>query len=103
MQARLVVFGLGYWWRGGGGRGDGDGLDVAGITRQTDAASTRAALAQATHVLSSVPPGEDDDPVLSRFGADLDAAPMLRWVGHLSTTGVWRATAAARGSMRQRR
>ncbi len=89
MQARLVVFGLGYCGAAVADAATGDGLDVAGITRQTDAASTRAALAQATHVLSSVPPGEDDDPVLSRFGADLDAAPMLRWVGYLSTTGVY--------------
>jgi nucleoside-diphosphate-sugar epimerase len=89
MQVRLVVFGLGYCGAAVAGAATGNGLEVAGITRQTDAATTRAALARATHVLSSVPPGEDEDPVLSRFGADLDMAPMLRWVGYLSTTGVY--------------
>jgi nucleoside-diphosphate-sugar epimerase len=89
MQVRLVVFGLGYCGAALADAATGDGLGVAGITRQTDAASTRAALARATHVLSTVPPGESDDPVLSRFGADPDAAPMLRWVGYLSTTGVY--------------
>jgi hypothetical protein len=89
MQVRLVVFGLGYCGAAVAAAAADDGLGVTGITRQTDAPSTRAALLQATHVLSSVPPGADDDPVLSRFGADLDAAPMLRWVGYLSTTGVY--------------
>jgi nucleoside-diphosphate-sugar epimerase len=89
MQVRLVVFGLGYCGAAVAGAATGDGLGVVGITRQTDTASTRGALARATHVLSSVPPSKDDDPVLSRFGADLDAAPMLRWVGYLSTTGVY--------------
>jgi nucleoside-diphosphate-sugar epimerase len=89
MEVRLVVFGVGYCGAAVAAAATGDAMGVAGITRQTDAASTRAALAQATHVLSSVPPGEDDDPVLSRFRADLDAAPMLRWVGYLSTTGVY--------------
>ena len=89
MQVRLVVFGLGYCGAAVAGAATGNGLEVAGITRQTDAATTRAALARATHVLSSVPPGENDDPVLSRFGTNLDMAPMLRWVGYLSTTGVY--------------
>jgi len=89
MQARLVMFGPGYCGAAVAATATGAGLGVVGITRQTDAAITRAALARATHVLSTVPPGEDDDPVLSRFGADLMAAPALRWVGYLSTTGVY--------------
>jgi nucleoside-diphosphate-sugar epimerase len=89
MQVRLVVFGLGYCGTAVAAAATGDGLDVVGITRQTDAASTRAALSQATHVLSTVPPGEHDDPVLSRFVGDLIHAPMLGWIGYLSTTGVY--------------
>lgn len=47
-----------------------------------------AAIARATHILSSVPPQGDDDPVLSRYGAAIAAAP-ARWVGYLSSTGVY--------------
>ena len=45
-------------------------------------------LAQATHVLSSVAPDEAGDPVLLAEGAAVAAAP-ARWVGYLSTTGVY--------------
>jgi nucleoside-diphosphate-sugar epimerase len=70
------------------------GLSVRGITRETDAPTTRAALAQATHILSTVPPLEAHDvggldPVLSRYDTDPISAPALRWAGYLSTTGVY--------------
>lgn len=41
------------------------------------------------HVLSSVPPDAAGDPVLDEHGADLAALTRLRWVGYLSTTGVY--------------
>jgi nucleoside-diphosphate-sugar epimerase len=48
-----------------------------------------AAIASATHILSSVPPDANgDDPVLERHGEALAAAP-ARWVGYLSSTGVY--------------
>jgi len=47
------------------------------------------AIAGATHLLSTVPPGESGDPVLARHGAAIAAAPGLRWIGYLSTTGVY--------------
>jgi hypothetical protein len=89
MQVRLVVFGLGYCGAAVADAATGDGLRVVGITRWTGAAGTRAALSRATHVLSTVPPGESDDPVLLHYGTDLIRAPALRWVGYLSTTGVY--------------
>lgn len=46
------------------------------------------ALAQATHVLVSIAPGEAGDPVLARHGADL-AAARPAWTGYLSTVGVY--------------
>lgn len=46
------------------------------------------ALATATHVLISVPPG-DADPVLRHHEKDLRTAPSLSWVGYLSTLGVY--------------
>jgi nucleoside-diphosphate-sugar epimerase len=48
-----------------------------------------AAIASATHILSSVPPAADgSDPVLVAHGAAIAAAP-ARWVGYLSSTGVY--------------
>jgi len=46
-------------------------------------------LAQATHVLSSVPPGPEGDPVLAAERGALAGAGHLAWVGYLSTTGVY--------------
>ena len=45
-------------------------------------------LVQATHVLSSIAPEDDGDPILATESAALAAAP-ARWVGYLSTTGVY--------------
>jgi len=47
------------------------------------------ALASATHVLVSVPPEEEGDPVLRHHTVDLHAASSLSWVGYLSTVGVY--------------
>jgi len=53
-----------------------------------DAAAVARAIAAADHILVSLPPGDNGDPVLARHAAALaDAAP--RWVGYLSTTGVY--------------
>ncbi|MGJ8543823.1 MAG: SDR family oxidoreductase [Sulfitobacter sp.] len=44
----------------------------------------------ATHILISAGPGPEGDPVLAAHLPDLTrAAPHLRWVGYLSTTGVY--------------
>lgn len=43
-----------------------------------------------THIVSSVPPESDGDPVLHRFGASLaERANGIAWVAYLSTTGVY--------------
>ncbi|WP_066817026.1 SDR family oxidoreductase [Frigidibacter mobilis] len=48
------------------------------------------ALAEATHLLTSIAPGEDGDPVLATHRAEIAAAaPHLQWAGYLSTTGVY--------------
>ena len=60
----------------------------AGGARQ----GVRAALDDATHILSSVPPDEDgNDPVLAAFGQDMARLGERRpiWLGYLSTTGVY--------------
>ena len=46
-------------------------------------------LARATHLLTSVAPGPDGDPVLAEAAPALRAARHLQWVGYLSTTGVY--------------
>ncbi len=42
-----------------------------------------------THLLTSVAPSKDGDPVLAEFADRLRAAENLEWVGYLSTTGVY--------------
>ncbi|MGR3542247.1 MAG: SDR family oxidoreductase [Hasllibacter sp.] len=44
----------------------------------------------ATHLLTSVAPGPEGDPVLAAFGDRISAhAPRLEWAGYLSTIGVY--------------
>src|SRR3546814_1812304 len=52
------------------------------------------ALAKATHILSSSPPGTDGDPVLLQYGDAIAAAPAT-WIGYLSSTGVYGDTGGA--------
>ncbi|MCV2863314.1 SDR family oxidoreductase [Albidovulum sediminicola] len=48
------------------------------------------AIAAASHILVSVAPDDDGDPVLRTLAAGIAAAaPHLQWVGYLSTTGVY--------------
>lgn len=56
-----------------------------------DDTAVRRALAGASHVLSSVPPADESDPVLTRYGDALGR----RWLGYLSSTGVYGDTAGA--------
>jgi nucleoside-diphosphate-sugar epimerase len=53
-----------------------------------DEAAVLAALRSATHILSSVPPAEGSDPVLTNYGDAIALAP-ASWVGYLSSTGVY--------------
>ena len=48
---------------------------------------------KASHVLLSAPPGEFGDPVLHRYHHLLSRASHLKWIGYLSTTGVYGDTA----------
>ena len=44
---------------------------------------------EATHVLTSVSPSDDGDPVVNAYASVLCDADHLEWVGYLSTTGVY--------------
>ena len=52
-------------------------------------------LARVTHILSSVPPDKDDDPVLRHHGREIVKMPNLQWVGYLSATSVYGDTGGA--------
>ncbi|HEX3990881.1 MAG TPA: SDR family NAD(P)-dependent oxidoreductase, partial [Acetobacteraceae bacterium] len=52
-------------------------------------AAAEPAIVAATHVLVTVPPDADGDPVLNRYSDAIAAAPMLRWIGYLSSTVVY--------------
>src|SRR5215470_1526020 len=49
----------------------------------------RALLAGTTHLLVSIPPDLEGDPVLRDFADDIAALPDLAWIGYLSTVGVY--------------
>ena len=42
-----------------------------------------------THLLISIPPNDDGDPAFLTHGAELGYVPNLKWIGYLSTTGVY--------------
>ncbi|KEQ54592.1 epimerase [Sphingobium chlorophenolicum] len=79
-----------------------EGWRITGVRRTADAEAlafddenaVRVAIAQASHILSSVPPEGDADPVLTRYGAAIAAAPAI-WTGYLSSTGVYGDAAGA--------
>lgn len=95
-MAQILIFGLGYAAGHLASRLTARGWNVVGTTRDSrgdsiafaDEAAVLAALRSATHVLSSVPPADGVDPVLMRYGEAIALAP-ARWVGYLSSTGVY--------------
>ncbi len=105
---RLFCFGLGYCAEALAARLRPKGWRIAGTARTRERVKALAAhgyesfqfdgrladfasaLKNATHVLISAPPTVEGDPVLARHVHDLSAlAPRPRWVGYLSTTGVY--------------
>lgn len=109
--SRLFCFGLGYSAAALIARLGREGFGLAGTTRDAEKAerfATRGvavfpfdgtgpvadgALDGATHILVSVPPDGDGDPVLRHHRAALARLTRsdtpLRWLGYLSTTGVY--------------
>lgn len=84
-------------------------MPIAGTTRSLDGVETFADAAyrlhvfdgvnpgatlgedlrRATHVVLSIPPGEQGDPALNLHRDTLDAAENLEWIGYYSTVGVY--------------
>lgn len=105
-QATLLSFGHGYSAQALARRLLPEGWRVIGTTRGPEKAKRLRAqgvearvwpgesldteIAEADAVLVSAAPGDSGDPVLFRLRTSLaTAAPHLRWVGYLSTTGVY--------------
>lgn len=105
----MFVFGLGFSARALSAQLIAQGWTVRGTTRSLEKADELAemgieahlfdsetpladvsVLDGVTHLLASVPPGRDGDPVLNHHGKDIAArAPGIAWAGYLSTTGVY--------------
>ncbi|MBO9621854.1 MAG: NAD(P)-dependent oxidoreductase [Sphingomonas sp.] len=91
---RLFVFGLGYTASRIAERLSAQGWRIVGTTRDSFLDHDRVAfeVAHATHILSSVPPGEDD-PVLATYGEAIAASGAA--LAYLSSTGVYGDTGGA--------
>jgi len=92
----IVIFGLGYsaGFIAQALRARGWAVEATGSAGTLDFAdedAVRGALGRASHVLSSVPPADGVDPVLARYGAALAG----KWLGYLSSTGVYGDTGGA--------
>jgi len=100
----LLVAGLGYaglaaarlaaaaGWRVAGTARAPQGGGAPGDVAVLPFAAAGQAIAAASHLLVTAPPGEAGDPVLAAHRAALEAAlaaGRLRWVGYISTTGVY--------------
>ena len=108
-ERRLFCFGIGYcalalikvlqnlgWRVAGTCRSEEDaallsakGIDTFIFDGRAPISPLPQALAEANHVLCSVPPKNGEDVVLANHGCDLAQNSQLEWVGYLSTTGVY--------------
>jgi hypothetical protein len=106
---KLFCFGLGYTACRLAEGLAGEGWRIAGTTRDQDKGvalqslgfdvritwgegfgpNLAEALRGASHVLVSVPPEVESDPVARRHGVDIAGLPGLRWLGYLSSTAVY--------------
>jgi len=64
-------------------------IGVAGGVRCVSFDTVASSIADATHVLATAAPDTAGDPVLLRYADRIAAAPLLRWIGYFSTTGVY--------------
>lgn len=114
MKGSLLCLGLGYSASALATRLRAEGWRVAGTCRTADKAralasegaeaivfdgrtspALRSALARATHLLASIPPGAAGDPAIEALAHDIVRHEGLAWLGYLSTTGVYGDTGGA--------
>lgn len=65
------------------------GIDAELFNSDRPLADIGASLKDTTHILLSIPPCTNGDPAFDLHSDDIAAAPNLRWLGYLSTTGVY--------------
>jgi nucleoside-diphosphate-sugar epimerase len=107
-MSRLFVFGFGDTARQLARLAQAQGYTIAGTVRSPEGAQTLRQrgydvvdfasggpmadagdrLRDVTHLLCSIPPDADGDPAVNAHTADVPKAG-LRWIGYLSTTGVY--------------
>jgi nucleoside-diphosphate-sugar epimerase len=107
--SRLFAFGLGFSAQAFAARLAAKGWEIAGTARdvgkigqmaargyeivQYEGEAENTALPEAlrgtTHLLHSIPPGPQGDPVLAHYRDAIAALPSLEWIGYLSTVGVY--------------
>ena len=105
---RVLILGCGFSGRAIGARLALAGAAVAGTTRSRerferlrtlgiaplafDGAPTDdllGVLAEATHLIASIAPDADGDPVIASLAEAIKGAPRLGWIAYLSTVGVY--------------
>lgn len=101
---RLFCLGLGYTALALARRLMAEGWQIGGTCREPDKAAVLQAagidaivtptdpdrlIANATHLLASVPPDAGGDPALALWRPAIARHPGLAWAGYLSTTGVY--------------
>lgn len=105
---KVFIFGAGFSGRAFGRLLAGNGVTVTGTTRSPEKADALrgegikpclfdgtatpqliAALQGTTHLVISIAPDEDGDPVLGALRDAIAALPDLQWIGYLSTVGVY--------------
>ncbi|MFN7101165.1 MAG: SDR family oxidoreductase [Pseudorhizobium sp.] len=105
---QMMIFGCGYSGKAIARLGLTRDATVAGTTRQNIAALAAdgiqglvfdgsgaspellLSLSETTHLVQSIPPGKDGDPLLRLASQGIRAlCPKLEWIGYLSTVGVY--------------
>ncbi len=103
----LLCFGLGFTAQALANRMPADSWNVSGTSRESDEKEVLRnspvlpfdgthvtkeiceALSQATHLLISIPPQPSGDVVLKNFGSQIAECKNLKWIGYISSTGVY--------------
>jgi nucleoside-diphosphate-sugar epimerase len=97
----VLIFGLGYTGIALARAAVATGLSVTATSRQPAATAAPEGvrviafdaaadvLEQASHIVVTAPPGPEGDPALALYADAVAGAARLRWIGYLSSTGVY--------------
>ena len=98
----MLIFGMGYVGSRLAAALVAEGWSIAGVGRATDGqllcindrSAVEAAIADATHIISTIAPDDEGDPVLKAY-ADQLIGSGAGWIGYISSTGVYGDTGGA--------